>query len=472
MTFLENSMLSVSHPVVLFEMDINVINLQWINCGAGIWKCSFLNSYPEVDASLLDGFTPQSFRDIGSALCDGVQLTKVESINLLTTVYMSFYFDIVNKIIYVTLLNYESPTLHLVTIGEIYGMSDISFSPIGSAINYEGRMDEFPTIGYQRDPTYFGKFSFPAVTFSFKNNDGVFDMLAENNSIYGNSIRVLYGYADLNITDYLCIYSGLITVIAISEDTVSVTSADARNRYIKGVNYSCDAKNALAVIRELLSIHYRIPIDLFDAYFIEAETTAPIITITMRSTERKPVITIIEEICKSLFGMFFITPLGYFSFRNIDMDAYAVDTIKALDILEKITVTYDPQEVLSSARVSFNKNVVDDTTAYKDWVEDTSREEAIFLKYKTYSQKDFDTVLNSQIAAQALLDLIMDYNEDVHGTSRIVCPMSYYAVTPIDTINVELNRENSNMLGTKKCEVLGKNYLLGKNMIEFYVRIV
>ncbi|HUW45691.1 MAG TPA: hypothetical protein VMW50_07840, partial [Dehalococcoidia bacterium] len=63
MTFEELSNKSVSSLRTLVQIDLGNINIQWVNAGAGIWYVNFTGLYPEVDDSLLDGFTAQLFGD-------------------------------------------------------------------------------------------------------------------------------------------------------------------------------------------------------------------------------------------------------------------------------------------------------------------------------------------------------------------------------------------------------------------------
>ena len=80
MTFSEYANRSVNPLRVLLQLDISKINTQWINAGAGIWYVNFDATYPEVDSSLLDGFTAQSFGDIGSLIVDTTNYTKMSDL--------------------------------------------------------------------------------------------------------------------------------------------------------------------------------------------------------------------------------------------------------------------------------------------------------------------------------------------------------------------------------------------------------
>jgi hypothetical protein len=146
-TFNELITKSVSSPKILLEVDISVLNVQWVNAGAGIWKVNFANSYPEVDATLLDGFTSQSFASIGSVQCDNLVLQKVSSLLLVSSTYESFYYDAASLTLYVSLPNYDEPFIHNIFLGVIHGFCKEEFTPIGSNQIYEGRLQNVPSLG-------------------------------------------------------------------------------------------------------------------------------------------------------------------------------------------------------------------------------------------------------------------------------------------------------------------------------------
>ena len=50
--------------------------------------------------------------------------------------------------------------------------------------------------------------------------------------------------------------------------------------------------------------------------------------------------------------------------------------------------------------------------------------------------------------------------------------MKYFNVVFGGAVDVEINREKSIMIGTKKCEILGKKYDLENNNIQLDLRIV
>jgi hypothetical protein len=477
LTFSEWTTRSVSSPKILLEIDISSLNAQWVNAGAGIWKVNFDNSYPEVDATLLDGFSSQTFTNIGSVQIDAEMLTKVSSLLLVSSTYKSFYYDRASKTLYISIINYDAPFLHTILLGVVSGFSKEEFSPLGSGSIYEGRLLQVPSVGLTRDPLYFGKISYPSVSISLINTDGAYDSFADTYNIYGNAARIYFGYTELNYTDYQLVYSGYIEKITISEDEVSVAISDKRKQLKKKIYYSCTDKNALDAITEVLAQAY--PGISYTASYYDitnweiAKALVDNITIVPNIGTTEEVITIIENICKSVFGLFIINPDGKYTFKLIDNSATASTTISQYDILtDPLEINYDPSEVLSSIRVSYNQVISKSSTDYKTWLTDTDYESAVYLKYKTYVEQDFDTYLNTQADANSFADKVMTYAKDVHGELSIEVPMKYYLLEFGGVVNCEINRETTTMLGTKKCEILGKTYNLENETINLDLRIV
>lgn len=474
MTFQQNIEKSVSSPITLIELDINSINLQWINIGSGIWKVSFDNIYPEVDSTLLDGFTIQYFTNIGSVQCDNDILTKVSTLLEVTNNYQSFYFDDANNTLYITITNYDSPYCHNIFIGQVYGFCKKEFIPINSSLIYEGRLTKIPELGISRDPLFFGKIAFDSISLDIINSDGQLDTFADSLNIYGNSARILFGYEDLDYQDYNLLYTGFIENIKITEDLVSINLVDKRKQLTKKVYYACTNKNALDAIVEVITTSYQ-KISYNNLFFNtieweEAKLLAPAITITPEADSTEEVITIIENICKSIYGLFLSEEDSRFSFKFINTSALPTIVIPREDILlDSLEINYDPTEVISSIKVGYNKN---DLAGTIDYYTDTSYEYSVYNKYKTYKEETFDTYLPSLSDAQDFATTIMDYVKDVHGSLKIIVPMKYYSVEFSGVLDCEINRINSTMLGYKKCEVLSKKYDLENNYIVLELRII
>lgn len=462
----------VTKPRILVQLDIGRFNFQWVNIGAGIWCLYIEADYPFVDSSLLDSFSVQTFTNIGSVTVDGILQTKSDTLLGITNQQGYWYYNSDDKALFVSLIHFDEPSLHDISIGIIYGYSFNEFTPVGDNQLYEGRLLTAPEISSSRDPLYWGKMAFDAGNISLINGDGELDTFAQDNDIYGNQARIYLGYDEIDIDDYLLLYTGLIETVSIGEDFVSIQLSDKRKQLTAPIQYSCTNLNALDAIVEILTAAY--PVEYTSTFFDitaweEASLLVPDITIDMQ--EQEPVIDVIQNICASIFGLFLITPEGKYSFKIVDTTASAETVINRYDIFNRHTINYDPSEVISSVKVGYAKDWATVQNPYT-YLIDTSREEDIFLKYKTYNQKTFDTFLTSLSDAQDFSDTILDYAEEVHGKGNITVPMKYYTLDVGDLADIEIYREVQNLLGIKKSEIIRKSYDLDRALINFEYRFV
>lgn len=472
---------STSKPRFVFQINIDSINSQWVNIGAGIWKMNFTATYPEVISWLLPSseFFPQTFGSIGSVTCDSVvELLESVDVSYLTGSDNQFYFNQVDTI-FICLDNFDNPNLHKISLGVIYGYSFNSFTPIGALSNYEGRVFGSPQISIFRDQLFFGKLQYSFGQFDLVNTDGYFDSFIEDNVLYGNLVKIYFGYEELPISEYECIAVGVIENITISEKRLSLSISDKRKSLSKSIAYSCVNKNALTVIEELISDNYDILYNLNNyniANWEVAKLLVPNITINIgpgKAITDMKIQEIIEMICSSLLGVFIINKEGKFDFKLIDTSSTPTITVPNYDRLDgENVVSYSSDNIISSTKIGYSKNWNDGYTSPYLWLTDSSAETESYIKYKVYNQKEFMTTLTNLSSAQALSTKILNYFKDMHGTGRIILPMKYFSLEITDLIYIQIDRVNKTMLGTKKCEVMGVTYILSKAQIEISYRIV
>jgi hypothetical protein len=266
--------------------------------------------------------------------------------------------------------------------------------------------------------------------------------------------------------------------MSVGEEEASITLSDKRVQFSKSITYQCTALNALDAIEAILLQAYSIP---YNATYYDttawaaAKALVPVITIdidTGNDIEEMSVIDIIELICGCVFGLFRIDPDNRFSFKIVDTTAAATFTIPETDILNRHEINYDPSEVISSVKIGYAKNWTAGYVSPYTFLTDTTQEAAIYLKYKTYNQKTFYTLLTNITTAQTFATTILNYAKDVHGMGEVTVPMSYYLYGVGDIGNIAINREKTTMLGTKKCEIVSKTYNLREGNITFGYRIV
>lgn len=469
MTFAQYANRSTADARVLVEFDLGNTNTQWVNNGAGIWVVDSNGLYDWVDATLLDGFTAQNFAAIGSVTVDGVQQTKTTSMLAMVAATESFWYDGTTEKLWVHLINNDQPDLHNISIGVVYGYSFDEFTPVGAGQLYEGRLLGAPSISKRRDPLYFGRISFGGGSVTLANGDGSLDTWAEDNDIYGNAARIKLGYAALDIHDYELLYTGYIEKVTTGEDTLTVQIADARKRLTAPITYVCTSQNALDAIVSILGQAYGV--SYTDTYFDTAAWSAAqasVETVSMAMERPDSVINVIEGICRSVFGVFFVTPDNRYSFRIVNTGASSETTILRSDVMNKHRIAYDPTEVISSARIGYWTSA---GTIY-DYATNTTYQASVYSAYKTYNERTFDTFLDTATAATAYGTTIMLYAKDVHGQFNVDVPMTYYARDIGETVDVEVWRAGHTMLGTKKSEVLEVRYNLDGPTMTIGLRVV
>ena len=471
MSFDSNVQKATADMRVLVQLDISQDNIQWVNIGAGIWKVNAENLYPFVDASLLTGFTAQDFGTIGSVYSDGVALTKVETLLLISTTLTSFYYDPDARDLYVRFVNSDEPWLHQNFIGVVSGFSFDEFTPIDSDVPYQGRLLSVPNISKSRDPLFWGRIQFNGGTVSLANADGEFDTFGQDGDIYGNPCRIFFGYDDISIDDYVQIYTGNIGPITISEETMQVQVEDKRAQLTKAIKYNATSENGVTSIQNILTDNFDIAFNstFFDtAAWETARAIASTNTIDMQTAESA--IQVIEQICTSQFGVFDITPEGKYTFKMINVNTSVVLTIQDYEISNTHRLTYPIQEVITSVKVGYNKDWTTSASPYT-YFTNTDFEDESFAKYKTYREQTINTFLRNLSEATSYGSVIMTYFKDVHATEPIQVPMKYYNVDVGDFIRVHINRATTPMLGSTKVEVMAKSFDLNNEKINFKIRL-
>ena len=350
-----------------------------------------------------------------------------------------------------------------------------NFTPIGSSEPYDGRLLKAPNISITRDSSFFGRLSHSSSTFSLANTDGYFNTLIENYSIIGSTIRIFIGFKDINISDYVNIYTGFLDSISVNVDSLDIIVIDIRKKLDTVLNNYWVNQNGLSVLKEII-LDSDSTISYTSTYFDTttwdaAQLIAP--NITAFSTNNPLTIeNIAQNICVSLFGNLFITGDGRYSFMYIDESASAITTIGKNDIINDYSISYDTTKILSEVIVHYDvaQFLVSSTSSFV--VTDTSRDSYVFNKYKLHKQQEYTTYLIGPTAASVYASNVLDYYYEVHGEFSIVVPFKYYALNIGNIVAVELYRNNQSVLGTRNCEVMGVSYNLENATIQLDLRLV
>jgi hypothetical protein len=81
-------------------------------CGAGINKVNFNNNYPE-HIGLMDGLdTKEDFENVYGVFCDDKELINVNTLLELTTQPSRWFYDSVERSLFITTNNFDDAMLH------------------------------------------------------------------------------------------------------------------------------------------------------------------------------------------------------------------------------------------------------------------------------------------------------------------------------------------------------------------------
>ena len=472
MSFAAAAQHNVSKYRVLVELDIGIPNEQWVNNGAGLWAVDTNNVYEWVDSSLLDGFTAQGFRPIGSVKVEGAPLQKGTSILDLADTPSAFYFDGPIQRLWVTMPSFDEPSLHTVSIGQIYAYSTASFTPINGPVPVEGRLANIPKPSESRDPLFYGRFRYPNISIVLHNGDGEFDTWGRDVDIYGNDSRIFSGFEGEDYSEYRKVHTGFMQGITVGEQQATISVSDKRKQLTKPITYVAADINALTAIEAILLEAYSYTFDS-TFYDLTAWNTAKalVANVTLNYQEPAPVIDVIEFITASVFGHFRINADNLFSFKVIDTSATIAALIPAVDIVEPHRISYDPSEVVSSVRVGYARDW--EATSGDQYTRhtDTSQEATVFETYKTYNERKFDTALIDEAAAIAFATTVLDYETIVRGRETVTVPLEYFAVELGDQIGVVTQRGAQPMLGERKAEVISVQPVLDVPLMRLGIRL-
>lgn len=215
-----------SKKIVLVELDIGAQQTIWFNWAAGTWYVDFDAIYDLIDGTLLAGVVAQSTGDVGSVSSDAAQLLAVSDAATVQTTELSFFYDPTTRRVYIHLQDGDEPSLHRVILGITYGVAN--HAGIYNGMIYEGRLLSAPSIAKSKDPLFFGRVAFDGGRIEIDNADGFFDSLGEDNDVFGNAVRILMGFDDMDYGDFARIGSGIIESIEIGAEALAVVMKDSR----------------------------------------------------------------------------------------------------------------------------------------------------------------------------------------------------------------------------------------------------
>lgn len=232
-----------------------------------------------------------------------------------------------------------------------------------------------------------------------------------------------------------------------------------------------EISNGLYVIRDLLNHYYGLPYNntIYNAgEWNLAELNAPDIGLYIDSNNN--IFNIIEQIANSLQTDIFYHSDGRLTSVKYESGKEAIQTIKDHEFLELPIVEYDPTEVTTSTTIYYDKDLQEDE--YRIYV-DKSQEDTLFLNYKTYINKEVETLLVNESDAESFSDTFLEITSVVKKVVTFTVPLTVVCGRGItDFLNVPLIRRSGEMIGTAKCEIINISRNLMSATAELSCRII
>lgn len=352
------------------------------------------------------------------------------------------------------------------------------FTPLSSTHFYEGRLISAFDIGMQRDALTWGMMEYSGGSITLNNADGYFNQFVTDDWFvgwYGNSVTIKFGYEQLPVTEYKTLWTGYIESVTLSNENFTLNVVENRKIFDEvDIQSSWINTNAMTVIKEAIILAYQ---DIaFDSTYFDTtawgNVSALNILVSMDMTDVKKASEVIQDVSNSIFGIFYCDESGRYTYKIPNLDATCTTVIQSSDIIDIPEVTFEVSDIVSAVKVYCDIDQDVQTGDYATVVKDYTREQYVYSHYGIKNDKEFTTFLPDANAASLFAIKYLDYTCDVHGTFSITVPMKYYNLTIGDMVKVNpTNVGNNQYIGLKKCEILGKTYLLDSAMIRLDLRI-
>ncbi len=186
--------------------------------------------------------------------------------------------------------------------------------------------------------------------------------------------------------------------------------------------------------------------------------------------KEKKLIDIIEQICKTVHGVFTVDGPGKYVFYLPDTTALPVKEILQTDRLNQVENTNDSSTYISSISVRYNQRIKEKGWQYL--VEDDD-EAALQIRYKARNGLDYETLLLSEADAQALADLMINRYGGIFPIFKVeIKDLDVFDQPIYSVVNVTLDRRAKSWYGRVKCELLGKVLNFNTNILTISLRLI
>lgn len=177
----------------------------------------------------------------------------------------------------------------------------------------------------------------------------------------------------------------------------------------------------------------------------------------------------IERICLCNFGCFMVEGDGRFTFRKSNVSAAPVKTIEIDEELTRASARYNSAEYLTSLVINYDKDQGDNEYVSYPYKE---KEAEVFLLYKTYREKEFNTILTSEADALALALDIMSQADRIRPVHPVTAKTQAIDLRICDNIVVRVDRRDKQWYGLCVCEVIGIGLELIANKVQLDLHFI
>ena len=215
-----------TQKITLVEIDFGQVQTLFFNWTAGVWYVDFDAIYSLIDPVYLVGVSAQpGISVVGSVRENGAALASQANVANCVSTVSSYYYDTIDRRLYIHLSNGSEPSIKTVMIGVTTGISNLACNY--NSMYYEPRLRSAPAIGKTKDPLFFGRTSFDGGTIGIDNEDGGFDSIVSG-ALWGGAVRILQGFDTDAYGSFLKMAAGVIESVQITRDLVSMTIIDKR----------------------------------------------------------------------------------------------------------------------------------------------------------------------------------------------------------------------------------------------------
>lgn len=183
--------------------------------------------------------------------------------------------------------------------------------------------------------------------------------------------------------------------------------------------------------------------------------------------EETEISDVIKDVCVAEDGIFLVMDDGRYTFRHESTTRTVDRTIRTDEWIDDPKVDYKRNEYLTSVKIKYDKNQEDDE--YYSYT-NTTYESDSFSRYKTYAQKEFETVISSSDAAAAKSETVMTISKDIVPTVTRKTKTQNIDLEIMDVIEAEHGRQSVAAKPWAEYEIIGIQKDMNKAEVQLSMR--